>query len=173
MGSSIKIQIVGYKNSGKTTLVSNLLKAASAAGLRAGTLKHHGHGGRIDFQDENKDTGIHRSAGAVVSGVEGEGTFQLCLDQPVSFSRLVRLYELLELDLLLIEGFKEIQMPRVVLLKHDDDVELIRSSTNVLMAIAWPSFSTEQISPVYPVYKLNEKEQYINFLMDWMKGRNL
>ncbi|MDM5337795.1 molybdopterin-guanine dinucleotide biosynthesis protein B [Fictibacillus enclensis] len=170
MGSSIKIQIVGYKNSGKTTLIADLLQAAAADGLRAGTLKHHGHGGRIAFQDENSDTGIHRSSGAIVSGVQGEDTFQLCLDQPVSFSGLVRLYEPLELDLLLIEGFKEEQLPRVVLLKHDEDVQLLQSSTHVLLVIIWPSVSAELIPRVYPVYRLNEKEQYIDFLKDWMKG---
>ncbi|SDM58939.1 molybdopterin-guanine dinucleotide biosynthesis protein B [Fictibacillus solisalsi] len=172
MGSSIKIQIVGYKNSGKTTLIANLLQAAAIEGLRAGTLKHHGHGGRIAFQDENRDTGIHRSAGAVVSGVQGEDTFQLCLDQPLSFSGLIRLYEPLDLDLLLIEGFKEEQLPRVVLLKQDEDVELLDCSTHVLLVITWPSVSAELIPQVYPVYRLNEQERYIDFLKDWMKGMN-
>ncbi|MED4879509.1 molybdopterin-guanine dinucleotide biosynthesis protein MobB, partial [Anoxybacillus geothermalis] len=38
-------QVVGYKHSGKTTLMEKWVTAAVREGWRVGTVKHHGHGG--------------------------------------------------------------------------------------------------------------------------------
>ncbi len=63
------ISVVGYKNSGKTALVSKLVTALSALGS-VGTVKHmESH----RFNPEDTDTGKHFDAGAdVVVGVTGE-----------------------------------------------------------------------------------------------------
>lgn len=64
------IQIVGYQNSGKTTLMEQLIKHATKEGLRVGTIKHHGHGG-APVENLSKDSNRHEQAGARVSAVEG------------------------------------------------------------------------------------------------------
>ncbi|QQK74745.1 molybdopterin-guanine dinucleotide biosynthesis protein MobB [Salicibibacter cibarius] len=46
MGQQCRVlQVVGYKNSGKTTLMEELVKAFSAREMHVAALKHHGHGG--------------------------------------------------------------------------------------------------------------------------------
>ncbi|MGG1571877.1 molybdopterin-guanine dinucleotide biosynthesis protein B [Fictibacillus sp. NRS-1165] len=172
MGSGSKVQVIGYKNSGKTTLITNLLEAAAKGGTRTGTLKHHGHGGRVEFRDEETDTSAHRNAGAVVSGIEGGNAFQLCLNMKVTFTQLLAFYDPLNLDLLLIEGFKEHQLPRIVILKDDEDVKLIEDSEKVLAVIAWPPVSKELISADLPFFRIGEKDRYIEFLVDLLKGMN-
>ena len=61
------IQVVGYKNSGKTTLVSELVRTLTSEGYRVGTLKHDAH----DFEPDipGKDTWQHRKAGAQVTAI--------------------------------------------------------------------------------------------------------
>lgn len=39
------LQVVGYQNSGKTTLIEKLCQLAECEGLKLGCFKHHGHGG--------------------------------------------------------------------------------------------------------------------------------
>jgi molybdopterin-guanine dinucleotide biosynthesis protein B len=39
------LQVVGYQNSGKTTLITKLIKMLKEMSYRVGTLKHHGHDG--------------------------------------------------------------------------------------------------------------------------------
>ncbi|SFE06717.1 molybdopterin-guanine dinucleotide biosynthesis protein B [Bacillus sp. OV194] len=172
MGSGSKVQVVGYKNSGKTTLITNLLEAAAKAGIMTGTLKHHGHGGQVEFRDDETDTAAHRRAGAVVSGVEGGNAFQLCLNMQASLCKLLELYEPLGLDLLLLEGFKEHQLPRIVLLKENADLKLLEDSVKILAVIAWPPVSRQLISADLPFFRIGEKEQYIDFLLDLFKGLN-
>lgn len=39
------LQIVGYQNSGKTTLVEKVVHALAERKMKVATIKHHGHGG--------------------------------------------------------------------------------------------------------------------------------
>ncbi len=64
-----RIHIVGRKNSGKTTLVVDLVKELSSRGLRIGTIKHTHH--HHEFDAPGKDSYLHRQAGAVVVGLVG------------------------------------------------------------------------------------------------------
>lgn len=54
--------VAGWKNSGKTTLVSGLVRELSSRGLRIATVKHAHHG--FDLDHPGKDTFLHRQAGA-------------------------------------------------------------------------------------------------------------
>ena len=63
------LQIVGYQNSGKTTLVEKIVHALAEIEMKVATIKHHGHGGFPEVaQKIAKDT---VKPGAVVSSVEG------------------------------------------------------------------------------------------------------
>ncbi|MEL6226110.1 MAG: molybdopterin-guanine dinucleotide biosynthesis protein B [Pseudomonadota bacterium] len=56
------IGIVGWKNSGKTTLASGLIATLSERGFRVASIKHAHHAFRID--DGPTDSARHRQAGA-------------------------------------------------------------------------------------------------------------
>lgn len=57
------LQIIGYKNSGKTTLVCRLIEALSAQGIRVGSAKHDAHSFQLD--DPGTDSSKHLLHGAV------------------------------------------------------------------------------------------------------------
>lgn len=120
------LQVVGYKNSGKTTLIEILVKELAKRGFRAGTLKHHGHGGKPKLPPR-ADSTRHAEAGALVAGVEGEGTLQLTvqLDPGWKLEEVIRLYTFFALDLLLLEGFKSAPFPKLVCLRHEGDAGLL------------------------------------------------
>ncbi len=62
-----RIHIIGRKNSGKTTLVVDLVQHLTSAGYRVGTIKHTHHHHELDTP--GKDSHRHREAGAKVVGI--------------------------------------------------------------------------------------------------------
>src|SRR5690625_3863053 len=127
------IQIVGYKNSGKTTLVQSLVKLFLKKGIRVASLKHHGHGG-IPLGIEEADSEKHRQAGALISGVEGNHLLQLSNQQTWKMEHMIAIYELLNIELLLIEGFKQyyydmifllIKLEELTLMYHTDKISVL------------------------------------------------
>lgn len=66
-----RIHIIGRKNSGKTTLVVELVRELSTRGLRVGTVKHTHHKHELDTP--GKDSFRHREAGAALVGILSPG----------------------------------------------------------------------------------------------------
>ncbi|HEY3360904.1 MAG TPA: molybdopterin synthase [Methanosarcina sp.] len=109
------ISVVGYKKSGKTSVVSALVRNLSGFGT-VGTIKHMGE---QSLNPAETDTGRHFDAGADVvigiTGTEATGT------ELVSFSRDLNLEDALNmlcdqgLDFAVVEGFKESNLPKIVI----------------------------------------------------------
>jgi molybdopterin-guanine dinucleotide biosynthesis adapter protein len=62
-----RIHIVGRKNSGKTTLVCDLVRELAARGLKVATVKHTHHHHELDTP--GKDSYKHHEAGAAAVGI--------------------------------------------------------------------------------------------------------
>ena len=62
-----RVHIIGRKNHGKTTLVTELVQALTEQGLRVGTIKHTHHQHELDTP--GKDSFRHRESGASVVGI--------------------------------------------------------------------------------------------------------
>lgn len=109
------ISVVGYKKSGKTSVVSALVRNLSGFG-RVGTIKHMGE---QRLNPAETDTGRHFDAGAdVVIGITGT---EATGSELVSFSRDSDLEHALDLlcdqglDFAVVEGFKESNLPKIVI----------------------------------------------------------
>ncbi|MBN3554971.1 molybdopterin-guanine dinucleotide biosynthesis protein B [Fictibacillus nanhaiensis] len=136
VGSPVILQVVGYQNSGKTTLIRKILKELASRHIQAGVIKHHGHGDRVDQNDSGKDTEQHRSAGAYITCVTSSKNAILSMNSELPLYKAIALYETLEMDCILIEGYKNIQFPRVVLLRNEmEDREILMNSHDVIASI--------------------------------------
>lgn len=82
------LHIVGFKNSGKTTLMSRWIQLLKQAGYRVSALKHHGHQGQLKMPDERTDSMQFYLKGADSSLVTGGGTVQIMLHETPDFNRL-------------------------------------------------------------------------------------
>ncbi len=58
------IGFCGASNSGKTTLVSQVIAALTKKGLKVGAIKHHGHPEPLQASDQPKDSDLLLQAGA-------------------------------------------------------------------------------------------------------------
>lgn len=68
------LQVVGYKNAGKTTFIEALLVYLQRDHYKIATIKHHGHGGEPDGMTDSRR---FLEKGATASLVEGDGTIHL------------------------------------------------------------------------------------------------
>lgn len=162
------IQIVGYQNSGKTTLVEKIVHALAESEMKVATIKHHGHGGFPEVAQ--KDSERHREAGAVVSSVEGAGLLSLSsLRDEWSLQEIIRLYEFFEVDTILIEGYKAEKYPKVVLLRSAEDIELLHKIENVVAIITWDK-ALSNLREEYKVFHITEEKLYVDWFLQTVRS---
>ncbi|UYX51498.1 molybdopterin-guanine dinucleotide biosynthesis protein B [Bacillus thuringiensis] len=162
------LQIVGYQNSGKTTLVEKMVHALAEREIKVATIKHHGHGGFPEVAQ--KDSERHRKAGAAVSSVEGAGLLSLSsLRDEWSLQEIIRLYEFFEVDTILIEGYKAEEYPKIVLLRSAEDAELLHKVENIAAVITWYD-APSNVREEYKVFHITEEKLYIDWFLQTVRG---
>jgi molybdopterin-guanine dinucleotide biosynthesis protein MobB len=106
-----EIALVGYQNSGKTTLLEGLTRRFASEGLQIGYLKHDAHHFQMDHP--GKDTYRMSEAGASSVYISDHHS-QAVLHQAPKDPRHCLAY--LEADVLLVEGHKSLPIPRIAVL---------------------------------------------------------
>nr|WP_105901504.1 molybdopterin-guanine dinucleotide biosynthesis protein B [Vibrio gangliei] len=105
-----------YSGTGKTTLLEALLPRLKQRGIRVGMLKHAHHDFDIDIP--GKDSYRLRKAGADQMLVTSHQRFAMVTETPEqepSFEYLLSRFNTQELDLILVEGCKNIIFPKMEL----------------------------------------------------------
>lgn len=130
-------QIVGFQNSGKTTLMTKVITKLHEDGLTVATIKHHGHGGKPSFNG-NKDSAQHVQAGAKATIVEGGGTLLLHGEKDSwSLGDQIRLLLTIQPDVILVEGHKKVPFPKGVIIRKRDDLKLIDELKQIKVIFYW------------------------------------
>jgi molybdopterin-guanine dinucleotide biosynthesis protein B len=105
--------VVGWKNSGKTTLTTRLVAELVRRGWRVSTVKHAHHA--FDIDHENTDSWRHRHAGAgevaIVSGKRWALMHELRGENEPSLADI--LARLAPCDIVIIEGYKRETHPKI------------------------------------------------------------
>lgn len=103
--------VSGYKNTGKTTLITRLLPVLTARGYRVAVIKHDGH----DFEGDvpGTDSYRHQEAGAYGTAVFSENRMLVNKQcQGVDERMLAEAFP--EADIILIEGLKDSAYPKYI-----------------------------------------------------------
>lgn len=130
----IIVQIVGYKNTGKTTLVCRLTERYKQAGYKVGTIKRDAHDFQIDTS--GTDTWKHQEAGADITAITSSERTAVMMRHNVPLDQLIA--QMSEVDVILIEGFKEAAYPKIIMVRSAQDLELLHTLQNPLAAAVWP-----------------------------------
>jgi molybdopterin-guanine dinucleotide biosynthesis protein B len=132
------VSIVGYSNSGKTTLIEKMIPELARRGLCVATIKHNRKGFEIDH--EGKDSWRHRRAGAGVTVLASPGKVAVMADTdgdpgPEELSeRFIR-----DVDVILSEGFKGNPHPKIEVYRKSLGRDFISRSDAMLLAVAGDS----------------------------------
>lgn len=155
------IQVVGYKNSGKTTLVERLVRSLVEAGYRVGTVKHDAHG--FDVDREGTDTERHRRAGARMTAITSPDRTAVMEESPMPLEAILR--RMTNMDVVIVEGFKEEKYPKIVMIRTEEDAALADRLIEVRAIVSWlPGFTRE-----IPVFAIEEPDELIR----WAKAKLL
>ncbi|USG64581.1 molybdopterin-guanine dinucleotide biosynthesis protein B [Brevibacillus ruminantium] len=166
----VVLQLVGYSDSGKTTLLTRLIPGIEQAGIRVGIVKHDG-GHDFEWDQPGKDTWKYREAGASLVAITSRTKTAMLEQRPLALSELIDRMAMAQADLVLVEGFKRESYPKLVLLRRPEDQELLSLVTAPVAIISWEAFA----HPVLPVFSINDTDGILHFIRKyyedgWGKG---
>ena len=156
----MKTPVIGfsaYSGTGKTTVIEKLIRLLTERGVRVGVIKHDRHG--FDIDHPGKDSYRHSQAGASVvlitspektAIVQQRGeTLDDCLDH------------ISNVDLILVEGFKHADIPRIGLCR----METGKGFTEPLERFVAIVTDDETISSPVPRFGFDETSRLADFIM--------
>ncbi len=158
------LAIVGYSNSGKTTLMEKLVAGLVAKGLRIATIKHSHHQPEMDTP--GKDSWRHKQAGASTSLLVGPEKMLMVSDVDEALNpQLLAARLFADYDLVLVEGYASVAGPKIEVVRAERSQEL-RCNEGELVAVAT---DITDLKVSVPLFDMNDIESLIDFMLHWMK----
>ena len=156
------LAVSGVKNSGKTTLLEKLIPALNVRGLRVAIVKHDGHGFAADR--EGTDTCRLLQAGAMGAAIFDGEKFQMVKYAAVSEEDLIALYP--EADLILLEGFKWTEYPKIELVRKGNSEAPVCDPATLIALVT----DTAARMPGVPTFDYSEIDALAEHIADWRKA---
>jgi len=156
--------LVGWSGSGKTTLMRQLLPELTGRGYRVSTMKHTHH--NFDIDKPGKDSYMHREAGAhevLITGSRRWAILHENRDGPEPDIDFL-LGRLEEVDLVLIEGFKDHTHAKLEVYRPAVGKPLLAANDESVVAVA----SDQVLSLDGPtMIDLNDVTGVADFILDF------
>ena len=142
------IGIVGWKDVGKTFVVTEIIKLLVQKGYKVGSIKHAHH--NFDIDKPNTDSFLHRKAGSQQVIVSSKKRWAKIVE--LNDSKEKTLIELLSdfdsLDIVIIEGFKKENHPKIEIIAKN-----LTNSNNQIKNVVQTKPDT---TPIESHTKINE-----------------
>ncbi|KAB0287003.1 bifunctional molybdopterin-guanine dinucleotide biosynthesis adaptor protein MobB/molybdopterin molybdotransferase MoeA [Vibrio fortis] len=158
-----------YSGTGKTTLLEALLPMLTESGLRIGVLKHAHHD--FDVDKPGKDSYRLRKAGAGQMLISSRKRHVLMTETPeaeADFDYLLTRFDTEKLDLILVEGCKNIAFPKIELHREEVGKPWLYSNDSNIIAIA----ADTQVESELPQMSINDLESIRDFIINYAKDFN-
>ncbi|BCK28277.1 bifunctional molybdopterin-guanine dinucleotide biosynthesis adaptor protein MobB/molybdopterin molybdotransferase MoeA [Vibrio cholerae] len=154
-----------YSGTGKTTLLEALLPKLTAAGLRIGLLKHAHHD--FDVDKPGKDSYRLRKAGASQMLIASRNRHALMTETPdaeAEFDYLLTRFDAEKLDVILVEGCKNIAFPKIELHRAEVGKPWLYPHDENIIAIA----ADETVETDLPQMHINDLDAIADFVLDYV-----
>lgn len=146
-----RVHIIGGKNSGKTTLVTELVSHLTQQGHRVGTIKHTHHHHELDAP--GKDSHRHREAGAAVVGILARrmnAVFWPAIDTDDKADRYAAIMKTFDhCDVVLVEGDLHADAPKIEVWHAETETEPLSAADNSITALV----THDNCDVSVPIYK--------------------
>ncbi|MCR9577056.1 bifunctional molybdopterin-guanine dinucleotide biosynthesis adaptor protein MobB/molybdopterin molybdotransferase MoeA [Vibrio alginolyticus] len=170
MKHTLNIPILGfaaYSGTGKTTLLEALLPKLTEAGLRIGMLKHAHH--NFDVDKPGKDSYCLRKAGASQMLIASRNRFALMTETPeaeAEFEFLLTRFDEDMLDVVLVEGCKNIAFPKIELHREEVGKPWLYPNDENIIAIASDG---GELDSELPQMNINDLEAIAQFVIQYVQ----
>ena len=155
------VGIVGWKNSGKTYFASKIINKLKTKNYRVASIKHAHH--EFDIDHKETDSYIHRKAGAsqviVSSSKRWVKITELNSTKEQTLNYLLN--QLTEIDVVIVEGFKNDNHPKIEIIKKGNKEYLFNKISNIKAVI-----SEEDINTDLKQFKKDEIDSIVNFILE-------
>ena len=151
------LQVVGYKNAGKTTLVCEIVRMLASEGITVGTLKRDDHG--ADPEPEGVDTRRMREAGASMTALVSAQRLMWVQEQSATLEQLLDAMRDGGVEAVIVEGFKTAAYPKLILPRGDEDAGLFRLDNIIGAVLRAPSLALEKEAAEMgiPIYRMQNE----------------
>ena len=155
------VGIVGWKNSGKTYFVSKIINKLKTKKYRVASIKHAHHKFEIDHKDT--DSYIHRKSGSTQVIVSSSKRWAKITELNDSKEPTLNylLNQLSKTDIVIVEGFKNDNHPKIEIIKKGNNDYLFNKISNIKAVI-----SEEIINTDLKQFKKDEIDNIVNFILE-------
>lgn len=156
-----------YSGTGKTSLLVKLLPLFTARGLRVGVIKHAHHD--FDIDHPGKDSYALRKAGARQMLIASSRRWALMVEhatqQEPELAQLLTHLDRTTLDLILVEGFKHADFPKIELHRRDLPHPLLFPEDATIIAVACDG--PLPVRPTIPQLDINNEHAIFDFIVNY------
>lgn len=162
-----------FSGTGKTTLLEAILPKLVARGIRVAVIKHAHHD--FDVDQPGKDSYRLRKAGASQMLISSRCRHALITETTAEEATLPHLLAQLDqtqLDLILVEGFKKLNFPKIELHRTEVGKPWLHPTDHNIIAIAANVPAPVQLPGQHELPKLdiNDLEQITEFVIGFIRG---
>ena len=155
------IGIIGWKNSGKTYYAQEIIKKLRKKGYSVASIKHAHHD--FDIDKPQTDSFLHRKAGSqqviISSSKRWVKIAELENNPEKNLNELIE--ELSTTDIVIVEGFKNDNHPKIEIIKEISKSYLFNQISNVVALISDIEIDSNIIQ-----FKKNEIDLIVNFIIN-------
>jgi molybdopterin-guanine dinucleotide biosynthesis protein MobB len=160
-----------FSGTGKTTLLKQLIPLLADRGVQVGVIKHAHH--NFDIDKSGKDSYELRKAGARQMLIASSKRQALMTENPVPrepcLDELISRLDLDNIDLVLVEGFKQVPFPKIELHRKVLGKTLLHPEDPNVIAVA--SDHPGDAGSI-PALDINDTEAIATFILMWMKSEH-
>lgn len=128
------VLLVGYSDSGKTTLMTSLIRIIKNRGYKVAAIKHAAH--KYNMDRPGTDSWLYAEAGADQTIVVGPESYNIT----VRTSKTPRLAEILEqikdVDIILVEGFKNEPGPKIEIYRVGHSPRRLPANDDIIAVVS-------------------------------------
>ena len=155
------IGVIGWKNSGKTYYIQEIIKKLRKKGFSVASIKHAHHDFEID--KPKTDSFLHRKAGSqqVIISSSKRWVKITELENKIEKNLSELIQQISNTDIVLIEGFKNENHPKIEVIKEGSKSYLFNKISNVVALI-----SDIKLDNNIRQFKKNEIDLIVNFILN-------
>ncbi len=177
--------ISALSGTGKTELLTKLIPLLKQQGLKIAVIKHAHH--NVDIDKPGKDSYQLRQAGATPVILASDQRIALMIEKespaPSSLDDLLELINPNAIDLVLVEGFKQLDFNKLFLFRHqikgrhqaiDDEVLSVMNAKNTLAIVTDIDAQTvkQNLSTSKTVLDINNTDDILHFILQYIDTEN-